>query len=216
MGRFQVDRDGVLRGRGRREPLPALRPAVAVARLRRSCAGLRSPARSRRPPNPVPDRESVPPAAESAAAVAARSRASPAAAAPRREDRARAAGALVARLDDPSSRLLNLRQLEPHLDSEARNLNRQARSGENAPKQIGTVEQISLVPEQRNLLPPMLHLRHGARIVRRVRRPRPEAIGVGVARRAAERAIRRSGPAAPKRAQLRRPPALAAPRGRRR
>ena len=90
---------------------------------------------------------------------------------------------LVARLHDPSSRLLHLRKLEPHLDSEARNLNCQARSCENAAKEIGTVEQISLVPEQRNLLPPVLHLRHGAHVIGRLHQHYPKAIGVGVARR---------------------------------
>ena len=51
---------------------------------------------------------------------------------------------LVAGPHDPGSRLLHLGELEPHLDSESRDLDRQARRAENAAEQIGTVEQARL------------------------------------------------------------------------
>ena len=71
----------------------------------------------------------------------------------------------------------------PHLDSQARDLDRQARRGENAAEQVGTVEQCRSVQEQRDLLPSMLDLRHGATIDRRLGDDARDAVCVRLARR---------------------------------
>jgi hypothetical protein len=72
---------------------------------------------------------------------------------------------LVARPDDTGSRVLHLGKLQPYLDSQARNFDRQACCGENAPEQIWPVEQGGSVQEQRDLLPSMLHARYRAPVV---------------------------------------------------
>ena len=88
---------------------------------------------------------------------------------------------LVARTHDARSRLLHLSELEPHLDPEAGNLDREARGRKDAAEQIGAIEQNALVPEEPDLLPAMLHRGHGALAAGWPRDHRPEAIGVRVA-----------------------------------
>ena len=80
---------------------------------------------------------------------------------------------LVARPHDPSARLLHLRKLEPYLESEACDLDREARRRENAAEQVGTVEERGLVPEERDLLPLMRDPRQRALVVRRIAEWRP-------------------------------------------
>ena len=85
---------------------------------------------------------------------------------------------LVARPHDPRSRLLHLGELEPHLDSEARDLDREARGVENAAEQIGAVEQGALVAEEPDLLSSVLHRRDGAPVAEQgstTTAPRPSA-----------------------------------------
>jgi hypothetical protein len=92
----------------------------------------------------------------------------------------------VACPDDPRPGLLHLGQLEPHFNSEARNLNCQARRGENSAEKIGTVEQGGLVPEECDFLPSILDPCRGARVIGQVGNDAPDAIGVHIARRQPE------------------------------
>ncbi len=93
---------------------------------------------------------------------------------------------LVARPHDLRSRLLRLGELEPHLDSESRDLDRKAGGVEDAAEQIGAVEQGALVAEEPDLLSSVLHRRDGAPVADRLHDHGPEAIGIRVARRQSE------------------------------
>ena len=90
---------------------------------------------------------------------------------------------LVPGLDDARSRLLDLRELDAHLDSQARDLDREARGGENAAEQVGAVEQRGRMQEDGDLLAAVLDLRHGAPVGARVADDARGAAGIGLARR---------------------------------
>ena len=220
-GRLDVDRDGSARARGRAARRRARRRAAPAGRRRRSGAGRRSPRRPRRRSGRARARGSAP-----RAAAERWSRRS--CDAERDEPLLRAvvqvalepAALLVAGLDDPRARRLDLGELQPHLDAQPRDLDRERGRGEDAVEQVAAARAARVVEQHggarrrrarisRRARPSSRQARRGARRSRR-RTPRLAA---------ARRRARRAGRGAPRRATGRSPPARRgrrAPRPRRR